>query len=186
MRVEVPLLRALALILETGLHEDTMNQTPSSSSELSRLPRVAVLAASWHKDIVNVAVAAIRSEFGRCRIAPEQLTVIEVPGAFEIPLHAQRLARTGRFDAVIACALVVDGGIYRHDFVAQTVIQALMDVQLRTDVPVFSAVLTPHHFHEHGEHKRFFAEHFATKGVEVARACLATIGSLDQLTSLAA
>ncbi|MCH8857426.1 MAG: 6,7-dimethyl-8-ribityllumazine synthase, partial [Proteobacteria bacterium] len=45
--------------------------------------------------------------------------------------------------------------------------------------------LTPHHFHEHGEHKRFFAEHFSTKGVEVARACLATIASLDQLNALA-
>ena len=163
-----------------------MNQTLNPSFNLSRLPRVAILAASWHKDIVGVAVAAIRSEFGRCRIPAEQVTVIDVPGAFEIPLHAKRLARTGRFDAVIACALVVDGGIYRHDFVAQTVIQALMDVQLETDVPVFSAVLTPHHFHEHGEHKRFYAEHFSTKGQEVARACLATIASLDQLDTLAA
>lgn len=163
-----------------------MNQTLNPSFNLSRLPRVAILAASWHKDIVGVAVAAIRSEFSRCRIPAEQVVVIDVPGAFEIPLHAKRLARSGRFDAVIACGLVVDGGIYRHDFVAQTVIQALMDVQLETDVPVFSAVLTPHHFHEHGEHKRFFAEHFSTKGQEVARACLATIASLDSLDALTA
>lgn len=160
-----------------------MNQTLPT---LNRLPRVAIVAASWHKDIVGVAVSAIRHEFDRCRMPPEQVTVIDVPGAFEIPLHAKRLARSGRFDAVIACGLVVDGGIYRHDFVAQTVIQALMQVQLDTDVPVFSAVLTPHHFHEHGEHKRFFAEHFSTKGVEVARACLATIAGLDQLNALAA
>jgi 6,7-dimethyl-8-ribityllumazine synthase len=163
-----------------------MNQTLNPSFNLTRLPRVAIVAASWHKDIVGVAVSAIRHEFDRCRIPAEQTSVIDVPGAFEIPLHARRLARTGRFDAVIACGLVVDGGIYRHDFVAQTVIQALMQVQLETDVPVFSAVLTPHHFHEHGEHKRFFAEHFSTKGQEVARACLATIASLDQLNSLAA
>ena len=163
-----------------------MNQPLNPSFNLTRLPRVAIVAASWHKDIVGVAVSAIRHEFDRCRIPAEQVTVIEVPGAFEIPLHAQRLARTGRFDAVNACGLVVDGGIYRHDFVAQTVISALMQVQLETDVPVFSAVLTPHHFHEHGEHKRFFAEHFSTKGVEVARACLATIASLDSLDALTA
>jgi 6,7-dimethyl-8-ribityllumazine synthase len=163
-----------------------MNQTLNPSFNLSRLPRVAIVAASWHKDIVGVAVSAIRHEFDRCRIPAEQVSVIEVPGAFEIPLHAKRLARSGRFDAVIGCGLVVDGGIYRHEFVGQTVIQALMQVQLETDVPVFSAVLTPHHFHEHGEHKRFFAEHFSTKGVEVARACLATIASLDQLPTLAA
>ena len=162
-----------------------MNQTLPSFN-LSRLPRVAIVSASWHKDIVGVAVSAIRHEFDRCRIPPGHVTLVEVPGAFEIPLHAKRLACTGRFDAVIACGLVVDGGIYRHDFVAQTVIHALMQVQLETDVPVFSAVLTPHHFHEHGEHKRFFAEHFSTKGVEVARACLATMASLDQLNSLVA
>ena len=50
---------------------------------------------------------------------------------------------------------------------------------------IFSAVLTPHQFHEHGEHKRFFAEHFVTKGVEVARACVATIESLSRLEALA-
>ncbi|MBW8848573.1 MAG: 6,7-dimethyl-8-ribityllumazine synthase [Burkholderiales bacterium] len=163
-----------------------MNQTLNPSFNLTRVPRVAIVAASWHKDIVGVAVSAIRHEFDRCRIPADQVTVIDVPGAFEIPLHAKRLALSGRFDAVIACGLVVDGGVYRHDFVAQTVIHALMQVQLETDVPVFSAVLTPHHFHEHGEHKRFFAEHFSTKGQEVARACLATIASLDQLDTLAA
>jgi 6,7-dimethyl-8-ribityllumazine synthase len=155
-----------------------MNQT---LPPLVKPPRVAIVAASWHKDIVGVAVSAIRHEFGRCRIPAEHITQIDVPGAFEIPLHAKRLARSGRFDAVIACGLVVDGGIYRHDFVGQAVISALMQVQLETDVPVFSAVLTPHHFHEHGEHKRFFAEHFSTKGVEVAQACLATIASLASL-----
>ena len=163
-----------------------MNQPLPLSVHPTPLPRVAILAASWHKDIVGVAVSAIRHEFDRCRIPPDHVTVIEVPGAFEIPLHARRLARSGRVDAVIACGLVVDGGIYRHDFVAQTVIQALMDVQMETDVPVLSCVLTPHHFHEHGEHKRFFAEHFSTKGVEVARACLATIASLASLGELPA
>jgi 6,7-dimethyl-8-ribityllumazine synthase len=144
-------------------------------------PRIALVAANWHRDIVGVAIAAMRQEFERCRLPPEALSVFDVPGAFEIPLHAQRLARSGRFDAVIGCGLVVDGGIYRHDFVAQAVIDGLMRVQLDTDVPVFSAVLTPHHFHEHGEHKRFFTEHFVTKGVEVARAALATIAALAAL-----
>ncbi|WP_422017042.1 6,7-dimethyl-8-ribityllumazine synthase [Roseateles sp.] len=164
-----------------------MNQTqPTPFNPSDRIPRVAIVAASWHRDIVGVAVSAIRHEFDRCRIPADHVTVIDVPGAFEIPLHARRLARSGRFDAVIACGLVVDGGIYRHDFVGQAVIHALMQVQLDTDVPVFSAVLTPHHFHEHGEHKRFFAEHFSTKGQEVARACLATMASLDRLNALSA
>ena len=81
----------------------------------------------------------------------------------------------------LICALVVDGGIYRHEFVADTVIKALMDVQLRTEVPVFSAVLTPQQFHESAAHLDFFRRHFAIKGVEVAEACANTLLSLERL-----
>ena len=103
-----------------------------------------------------------------------------MPGAFEIPLLARRLAASGRYDAIVACAFVVNGGIYRHEFVATAVIDGLMRVQLDTDVPVLSCVLTPRDFHEHEEHRRFFSTHFVAKGIEVARACLATIAGLRE------
>src|SRR2546426_954410 len=70
--------------------------------------------------------------------------VFDVPGAFELPFHAQLLCQTGRYRAVVAAGFVVDGGIYRHEFVANAVITGLMRVQLDTGVPVLSAVLTPH------------------------------------------
>ena len=79
---------------------------------------------------------------------------------------------------------MVDGGIYRHDFVANAVINGLMSVQLETGVPVFSAVLTPLHFHEHEEHRRFFTEHFLVKGKEAAQACLQTLASLQKVQGL--
>ena len=50
-----------------------------------------------------------------------------------------------------------------------------MRVQLDTDVPVFSVVLTPHHFHEHEEHRAYFARHFEVKGAELADAIAATL-----------
>ena len=80
-----------------------------------------------------------------------------------------------------ANGFVVNGGIYRHEFVATAVIDGLMRVQLDTDVPVFSVVLTPHHFHEHDEHLTYFGEHFVKKGAEAARACVATVTSLKSL-----
>lgn len=106
---------------------------------------------------------------------PAAVEFFEVPGALELPLMAKRLAATGRYAAVVAAGLVVDGGIYRHDFVAAAVIDGLMRVQLDTDVPVLSAVLTPLNFHEHQAHQKFFEEHFVVKGAEVASACLATL-----------
>ena len=81
---------------------------------------------------------------------------------------------------------MVNGGIYRHEFVADAVIGALMRVQLETEVPMISAVLTPQHFHEHEEHKRFFHEHFVMKGTEAAKACSATIANIDAARSLIA
>lgn len=135
--------------------------------------RIALVAARWHAEIVDRAVAACRA--GLTERGLTDVDVIEVPGAFEIPLRIKRLASSGRYAALAGCALVVDGGIYRHEFVAATVVDALMRVQLDTDVPVFSAVLTPHHFHEHGEHQAYFARHFEVKGAELASAIAATL-----------
>lgn len=139
---------------------------------MTAAPTVALVAARWHAEIVDRLVDSCAD---RLREAGATVEVHHVPGAFELPLMARRLARTGRYDAVGAAALVVDGGIYRHDFVAATVVDALMQVQLETDVPVFSASLTPHHFHEHEEHLERFSKHFVTKGEELASAVLRTL-----------
>jgi 6,7-dimethyl-8-ribityllumazine synthase len=158
-----------------------MNQT-SPRPPTDPLPyKVAVIAASWHQNIVNAATSSIQEEFARRHYPADCLEVHRVPGAFEIPLYALRLARLGTYDAVIACGLVVNGGIYRHEFVAAAVIDGLMRVQLDTNVPVFSAVLTPRDFHGHEEHERFFKDHFVTKGKEVAQACLNTLEALAKL-----
>ena len=111
--------------------------------------------------------------------------VFDVPGAFEIPLQARSLARSGRYAAVVGAAFVVDGGIYRHEFVAQTVVAALMQAQMETDVPILSAVLTPHHFHESEEHRHFFLGHFRVKGHEVARACQSLLATRRETAAAA-
>jgi 6,7-dimethyl-8-ribityllumazine synthase len=141
--------------------------------------RIAFVQSSWHRDVVEECRIAFLAECEARHIT--NIDVFEVPGSFEIPLHAQILAKTRRYTAIVAAGLVVDGGIYRHEFVADTVIKALMDVQLRTEVPVFSAVLTPQQFHESAAHFEFFRKHFATKGIEVAEACANTLLSLERL-----
>jgi len=135
--------------------------------------RIAIVAARWHSEIVDRAVASCQAGLAERGFA--DVEVIHVPGAFEIPLRIKRLAASGEYAALAGCALVVDGGIYRHEFVAATVVDALMRVQLDTDVPVFSAVLTPHHFHEHDEHLAYFTRHFEIKGAELASAITATL-----------
>ena len=132
--------------------------------------RYAFIKANWHADIVTRALEGFREG-----ISNAEVEVFDVPGAFEIPLLARDLARTGRFQAVIGAAFVVDGGIYRHDFVAGTVVEGLMRAQMDTDVPVLSVVLTPHNYQETEVMTAFFRDHFLTKGREAAEAAKAIL-----------
>lgn len=154
-----------------------------SHPRFTKPQRVAFVQSAWHREVVAECRIAFLDEIEARHIARDRVDIFEVPGSFEIPLHAQLLAKTRRYTAIVAAGLVVDGGIYRHEFVADTVIKALMDVQLRTEVPVFSAVLTPQQFHETQAHFEFFRKHFAVKGIEVAEACANTLLSLERLRS---
>jgi 6,7-dimethyl-8-ribityllumazine synthase len=159
---------------------ETIDRPPAPSHPRFAKPqRVAFVQSSWHREVVEECRIAFLNEIEARHIT--NVDLFEVPGSFEIPLHAQILAKTRRYTAIVAAGLVVDGGIYRHEFVADTVIKALMDVQLRTEVPIFSAVLTPQQFHESAAHLDFFRRHFAIKGVEVAEACANTLLSLERL-----
>ena len=156
-----------------------------TASGAFRATRIAFIHALWHDEIVRQSYEGFLEEIVRLGFPPEAIERFETPGAFEIPLHAQTLARTGRYAAIVGAAFVVDGGIYRHEFVAETVVRALMQVQLATETPIFSVVLTPHHFHEHDLHQRFFHDHFRVKGAEAARACKGTLESFARLAGAA-
>ncbi len=147
--------------------------------------RFALIHAAWHSGIVLRARDGFVDEMERLGVPGARIDQFEVPGAFEIPLLAKRLARGGAYAGIVACALVVDGGIYRHEFVADAVVKALMGVQLEQDVPVYSVVLTPHHFHAGDEHQQFFGAHFVHKGAEAARACVASVAGLQLLRDTA-
>ncbi len=142
------------------------------------ISRIAFVQAGWHAELLDGAREAFYARMAEIGVPAERIVCFDVPGAFEIPLFARRLAASGDYDAIVGAALVVNGGIYRHEFVAQTVVDALMRVQLDTDVPVFSMSLTPHHFHAHDEHYTFFSQHLQHKGREVADACIGMLRAL--------
>jgi len=129
--------------------------------------RFAFIKANWHSDIVDQALVGF-SEV----VAVGDTDVYDAPGAFELPLLALKLARTGKYKAVVAAALVVDGGIYRHEFVAQAVVSGLMDAGLKSGVPVLSVSLTPQAFQETEHHAEIFRSHFIQKGREAGQAAL--------------
>jgi 6,7-dimethyl-8-ribityllumazine synthase len=159
---------------DAGVPADIVPPSRLDHPRFARPQRIAFVQACWHREVVEEAKIAFLAEIEARHIT--NIDVFEVPGSFEIPLHVQILAKTRRYTAIVAAGLVID-----DEYVAETVIKALMDVQLRTEVPVFSAVLTPQQFHETAAHFEFFRKHFATKGVEVAEACANTLLSLERL-----
>ncbi|GAB4383852.1 6,7-dimethyl-8-ribityllumazine synthase [Albidovulum sp.] len=129
--------------------------------------RFAFVKASWPAEIVDRALIGFLQV-----VAADRVDVFDVPGAFELPLVAKKLAGSGRYGAIAAAALVVDGGIYRHDFVAGAVVNGLMQAGLETGVPILSVSLTPHHYQQTEVHDRFFRDHFVQKGREAGEAAL--------------
>lgn len=142
------------------------------------LARFAFIKATWHADIVDQALR------GFLEIVPEdQVDVFDVPGAFEMPLLALNLAQSGRYAAVAAAALVVDGGVYRHDFVAQAVVDGLMRAGLDSGVPVLSVSLTPHNYREDKHHAEIYQAHFLIKGREAAQAAFAIVQTRNRFAA---
>lgn len=147
--------------------------------------RIAMIA-QWHSDLVNVATTARHSHLVAVGIAEDAISLITVPGG-PSPLVEKVLAMSGDYDAVPALGFVVDGGIYRHEFVAQAILTGFVAVSTETGVPVLSAVLTPQRFDEKdaGDHA-FFAEHLgrwaASKSLgPPSRWCRSSVTSAQQV-----
>jgi 6,7-dimethyl-8-ribityllumazine synthase len=101
-----------------------------------------IVAARFNADIVDVLVAGARQALLANGVAESAIDVIHVPGAFEVPLAAQRAARSGRFDGIIALAAIVRGGTPHFDYVSAESIGGLGRVALDCDIPVGNGVLT--------------------------------------------
>ena len=131
--------------------------------------RFAFVKAQWHADIVD------RAYDGFAEGTPDaQTDVFDVPGAFELPLKAQQLARTFKAHSATESQMRY-AGAYREIAVdvAAAVVDGLMRVGLDTGVPVLSVSLTPHHYQETDHHNAIYRAHFVEKGREAARAALA-------------
>ncbi len=166
----------------------SQNQAKINNQEIRLLTegkKIAFIQACWHQHIVSQAYSSFSQECAASGLTDSQIELFSVPGSLEIPLQAKLLAGSQNYAIIVAAGFIVDGGIYRHDFVASTVLDAMMQIQLETEVPILSVVLTPHQFQETDAHDSFFSEHFKIKGREAAQACIQTLKNLDRLVRAA-
>src|SRR5712692_4045021 len=102
---------------------ETPNRPPAPvHPRFSKPQRVAFVQSAWHREVVEECRIAFLEEIEARHIARAQIDLFEVPGSFEIPLHAQLLAKTRRYTAIVAAGLVID-----DEHVAETVIKSLVE-----------------------------------------------------------
>ncbi len=103
---------------------------------------IGIVVARFNEFISGKLLDGARDGLVRHEVAEDDIDVAWVPGSFEIPLVAQRMARSGRYDAVICLGAVIRGATSHFDYVAAEVSKGIANVALATGVPVIFAVLT--------------------------------------------
>ncbi|TAL67903.1 MAG: 6,7-dimethyl-8-ribityllumazine synthase [Bacteroidetes bacterium] len=102
----------------------------------------AIVVTRWNQFVVNKLLDGALDALRRHNAAEENLTVIYCPGAYEIPVVAQKLAKTNKYDAVICLGAVIRGATPHFDYIAAEVTKGISRINLETGVPCILGVLT--------------------------------------------
>jgi 6,7-dimethyl-8-ribityllumazine synthase len=138
---------------------------------------VAIVASRYNGEITNKLLEAALEELDEAGVPREAITVMPVPGAFELPLAAMALAKTRRYACVVALGCVVRGETPHFDFIASEAASGLQLAALETGVPVAFGVLTVDVIEQ--------AEARVSKGAEAVRTALEMADAFAQLRATA-
>lgn len=138
--------------------------------------RIALVAARFYDDLADRLVAGARSALTEAGVS--EIEEFEVPGAFELPLAALKLAQSGRFSAVICLGAVIRGETDHYDFVCDQASRGIMDVGLSTGVPCGFGVLT---VDSHAQALARTGEGKRDTGRHAAEAVLAQLAIIERL-----
>lgn len=103
---------------------------------------IGIVAARFNEFIVSKLVGGAEDALLRHGVSDEDITLAWVPGAFEIPLAAQKMAESGKYDAVICLGTVIKGATTHYDYVCAEVSKGVAAVGLKTEIPVIFGVVT--------------------------------------------
>lgn len=139
--------------------------------------RIAIVQASWHKEHTDRMVEASKSILQEAQVTG--VDVFVVPGSYEIPLTAKKLARTGRYDAIFVYGIIVKGDTDHYDVIVQTCIRELGKVMYDFEVPVIMEILPVHDI----EHAIARTQGDNNKGIEAALAAIDLIALYRKIQS---
>jgi 6,7-dimethyl-8-ribityllumazine synthase len=104
--------------------------------------RVGIVMARFNREIGEGLLSGCKAELTKRGVADENVTLVTVPGALEIPLVLQTMAQSGKFDALVALGAVIRGETYHFEIVSNESARGVTDVQLNTGIPIANGVLT--------------------------------------------
>lgn len=104
--------------------------------------RVGIVATRWNEGVINGLLQGALETLAECQVANSDVTVIRVPGAFEVPITLDRAAATGQFDVLVALACVVRGDTPHFDYVAGACTDGVVAVVHKHEIPIAFGVLT--------------------------------------------
>ena len=104
--------------------------------------RFAIAVSRFNPEITDGLLAGAREALAEADVRDDDVTLVRVPGAFELPVAAQRLAESGRFDAVICLGCLIKGDTMHFEYIAEAATRGISEVALATGVPIAFGVLT--------------------------------------------
>jgi 6,7-dimethyl-8-ribityllumazine synthase len=140
--------------------------------------RIALLYAAYNQEIVAGLLSGARAALAELGLADHGVSMVRLPGSFELPLAAQVAAQSGRFDAIVALGAVIRGQTDHYEHIAREAAAGLAAVARATGVPVSFGVLTARHT-AHARARSLPGPH--NKGAEAARAAVEAVWALRQL-----
>ena len=104
--------------------------------------KVGIVAARFNEFIVSKLVGGAEDACIRHGVNPDDIELAWVPGAFEIPLVAKKMAQSGKYDAIVCVGAVIKGSTSHYDYVCAEVSKGIASVSLETEIPVMFGILT--------------------------------------------
>lgn len=141
--------------------------------------KLAVVVSRFNKEVTDGLVAGAKRVFQDKDIPPSQVEFVDAPGAFEIPLIAQTLAQTKKYDGVICLGCVIKGDTAHFEFISLGATMGIQQAMLATGVPIAFGIITTYNDEQAIVRSAVKGEHEPhNKGREAALACIETIQTL--------
>ena len=151
--------------------------THKGSLDATRL-RIGIIISRFNSAVTERLLRGALRALKECGAAADAIEVVHVPGAFEIPLFAAALAKTGRFHALVCLGAIVRGETQHHDYLSRAVTEALQELQLSQRMPITLGVLTTENIEQALQRA---AEDRSNKGFEAAMTAIETANLLRQI-----